>query len=501
MARMWLRQSGCAIAAAFVAATFAFPTLAAAESLEGETVRPLASTPFGAEVHWSRADLEDAEPLPIVELPGSPPGAARTAAIAGEATVPTSSPEGIEIGETESTLSPNHANGKLFGEFRIPVGETQVKVVKYQCSASVVPSPRGNVILTAAHCVIDPSTGTAATPGSLVFIPAYRNGVGPDGAWQMSERGAYVTERWFKWAETKQVPPNEGEDLAFLRLDVNRERENLHYFENVEDIVGSLGIDFNQPCSQTYTQFGYPAELPYSGEALFSHIAPFVGTDLNPAITPRPIKIASDFTRGASGGPWTIGPSTAPTALSLTAYGYENQPGYLYGPYFGEAARKVYERAAGKFVPVGIEETCVAMPEPPAPSEPTPTPAAPPASPPVASPTPLSAVSLRLTRVRHRANGSAVLIAKVNTAGVLKLTGGAIRDESLEATAAGKYRLVVAPKGPTARRLRQVGEAKVGVKVAFRASGKTRRVKRKIALNRRAVARPSGQRAARLSRT
>jgi hypothetical protein len=94
-------------------------------------------------------------------------------------------------------------------------------------------------------------------------------------------------------------------------------------------------------------------------------------------------------------------------------------------------------------------------------------------------------VTLKLTRVRRRANGSAVLTAKVNTAGMLKLSGAAVRAESLDTPAAGRYRLIVAPKGKTNRRLRRQGRAKVGVKVAFRAAGKTRRVSRKIQLSRR----------------
>jgi hypothetical protein len=100
--------------------------------------------------------------------------------------------------------------------------------------------------------------------------------------------------------------------------------------------------------------------------------------------------------------------------------------------------------------------------------------------------TPVKPVTLKLTRVRRRANGSAVLTAKVNTAGMLKLSGTAVRAESLDTPAAGRYRLIVAPKGKTNRRLRRQGRAKVGVKVAFRAAGKTKRVSRKIQLSRRA---------------
>lgn len=469
------RRYAWVVATAFAAAGLAFPAIAAAESTETGAGR-LAPAPAGAATHWTRAEFEDAEPLPIVELPGSAPGAPRTAATPDGATGATGAFQGTEVAATEV---PYLANGRLVGEFRIPLNEREVKVEEYSCSASVVPSRRGNVILTAAHCVIDPETGTVATEGKLNFAPGYHNGIAPDGIWEASSYEA--TKSWSEWARKKVTPPNEGEDLAFLLLRSNQEGED------VQDVAGSLGIAFDQACTQTYTQYGYPAESPYDGQILYSHISPYAGTDLNPAIAPRPIKIASDFTRGSSGGPWTIGASTAPTALSVTAYGYENQPGYLYGPYFGEAARKAYERASGRFIATGIEETCAALPEIPAiqPPAPAPTPTPQPEPAPVRHP-----LTLKLMRVHTRANGSAVLIVKIRPGGMLKLSGAAVRADSLHAPAAGKYRLVVKPKRATTRRLRRVGRAKVGVKVAFRTAGKTKRVRRKIQLSRR-LARPT----------
>jgi V8-like Glu-specific endopeptidase len=456
------------------AAAFALPVPAAAESTEAEGT--LAPSPIGTGTQWTRAELESAEPLPIVELPGSRPGGggARTAGIAGKSTTAF---EGVEVAASEPT---NLANGKVFGEFRIPLNSEEIVIKKYSCSASVVPSRRGNVILTAAHCVIDPETGTLA--GSLIFVPGYHNGVGPDGTWEATHYE--TTKSWAEWEKRKVTPPNEGEDLTLLLLEANQEEKNGHYGENVERVVGSLGIAFDQACSQTYTQYGYPAESPYNGEILYSHVAAYAGTDTNSAILPRPVKIASDFTRGASGGPWTIGSSDAPTVLSLTAYGYEGQPGYLYGPYFGEAARKAYERASGIRVPVGIEETCNLLPEAPPSSNSSPSP---PSPQPPAEPAPR--VTLKVKKIRHRADGSAVLIAKVSAAGRLKLTGAAVRADTVRTKSAGRYRLIVKTKGRTNKVLRRKGRAKVGVKVAFSASGKTRRVSRSIRLTRRQAGR------------
>lgn len=503
----------------FLAAVLAFPALAAAEPAEdGAVVESLAPSHQGPWAHWSRQRLEEAEPLPIITLPeqaapgasgdvpaeGSesptpqPAEAARTAALRTAASTGTGSVEGIEVAAAESTLFPNSANGKLFGTYEVPLPRVPFKPQEYKredyvCSASVVKPPEGSsftsdVVLTAGHCAIDPETGTK-TNSEMIFIPGYRNGTAPYGVWQA--QFFTTTETWKSTAKAGSRP-NEGGDVAFVGLKNNSEGESI------ERVVGSLGIAFDQACNQSYTQFGYPAEAPYSGELLYSHTSGYAGADTTGGFLPVPMKIASDFTRGASGGPWAVGiGSGAPTVLSLTAYSYEGQPGYLYGPYFGEAAKKAYGIAFGKFLPAGIEETCAPLPVPPTPPPtptPTPSPSPPPTTPETVTPPP---VTLRVTRVRSLANGSAVLTAKVSAAGVLTLSGAAVRAESLATPAPGQYRMVVAAKGAKVRLLRQVGKAKVGVKVAFSASGKTKRVSKKIALSRRTVATASQRRAAR----
>jgi hypothetical protein len=494
------RRAAFATTTALVAAAFAFPALAAAEPAEeGAVVEYLAPSqgPWG---HWTQERLEEAEPLPIITLPGpespalespapeTPPAAqptsASTAALAGAVTDQTSALGGVEVAAAESTVFPNSVNGRLFGTFEISVGPHEVKKEDYVCSGSVVDSLHGNLVLTAGHCVIDPETGTV-TNAELVFIPGYRSGgtslheTAPYGVWR-AEKFA-TTETWKKTAKSGSTP-NEGGDLAFVTLRDNSEDES------VERVVGSsLGVGFDTACNQVYTQFGYPAEAPYNGEVLYSHTAAYAGVDTNPSFSPEPMKIASDFTRGSSGGPWAIGignPETPPTVLSLTAYGYISQPGYLYGPYFGEAAKKAYGAAFGPILPPDIEEACTQLPAPPEPpSQTTP----PPTVTPETAPPPKEVVTLKVTRVRRRANGSAVLIAKVSAAGMLKLSGSAVRAETLDTPAAGQYRLVVAPKGPISRRLLQEGRATVGVKVAFSASGRTERVSRAIQLSRRSA--------------
>jgi hypothetical protein len=503
------RRSACLVATSLVATpALALPALAAAgppRSEEGVVGGSFATSPEEALRYWTPARVAEAEPLPTPSLPDPPPettavseggeeGAEGTAAatggggeeagpstetsataatLAGAAFAGTAAAalSGTEVGFGESTLFPNSANGKIFGEFK-----SSDKREKYECSGSVIHSSQGNFVLTAGHCVKDPETGALAQ--NLVFKPGYRNGFEPFGEWA----GAFwlVTESWWQSASAGSAA-NEGNDLALLEIKKN------HEDENIEEVVGGgLGIGFDQVCSQTYTQYGYPAETPYGGEILYSHTAPYAGADTNPLFTPAPIKIASDFTRGASGGPWTVAPAepgAPPTVLSLTAYSYASQPGFLYGPYFGDKARKLYEVATGVEVPAGNEEACKPLPEPPPTPPPTPPSTSTPPTPNPDPPTPPKVVSLKVKKIVRRADGSALVTAMVGSAGMLKLSGSAVRADSLKTPTAGNYLLVVAAKGAAGRRLREQGGAKVGVKISFSASAGTRRITKAIRLS------------------
>jgi hypothetical protein len=62
------------------------------------------------------------------------------------------------------------------------------------CTASVVDSPAGDLVITAAHCV----TGTS---GTIEFVPGYDRGSQPYGAWTVTS-----SDQWF-CAETNGVWP------------------------------------------------------------------------------------------------------------------------------------------------------------------------------------------------------------------------------------------------------------------------------------------------------
>jgi V8-like Glu-specific endopeptidase len=76
------------------------------------------------------------------------------------------------------------------------------KLSQHFCTASVIHSPHGDLVITAAHCV----TGTS---GTVVFVPAYTKGVAPYGAWTVTK--VYVDHAWSSSA-------NPADDVAILKV-------------------------------------------------------------------------------------------------------------------------------------------------------------------------------------------------------------------------------------------------------------------------------------------
>ncbi|HWC24610.1 MAG TPA: trypsin-like serine protease [Flexivirga sp.] len=72
----------------------------------------------------------------------------------------------------------------------------------HSCTASVIDSPRHDLILTAAHCVR--GTGT-----DIVFAPGFRDGRTPYGVWRVTE--SYADPSWL----SDQDP---HDDYAVLRV-------------------------------------------------------------------------------------------------------------------------------------------------------------------------------------------------------------------------------------------------------------------------------------------
>jgi V8-like Glu-specific endopeptidase len=173
-----------------------------------------------------------------------------------------------------------------------------------------------NIVMTAAHCVIDPLTGVYYD--NLMFYRAYNNGGG-------QKIGASVVSVMSNFSNPA-IPVKTPWDYAFiLTNDISQ--------------AGWLGLQINLPYS-SWTSIGYPGNFgngqqmyQVSGTGVYSG-GGIVFMNGNP------------MTQGASGGAWigALSPNYAPfnnMAIGLNSGG--GPGGQVSGPYFDETFYSLFE--------------------------------------------------------------------------------------------------------------------------------------------------------------
>jgi hypothetical protein len=116
----------------------------------------------------------------------------------------------------------------------------------------------------------------------------------------------------------------------------------------LRDHGGGQGFVWSQPRRGRYRAFGYPANR-LAGQRMWSCRTSYLGADPGP---PRPgptaMGIGCDMGVGSSGGGWVRSDRRGRQYLtSVTSFLYGGLPNVVFGPYFGEVARKVW-RSAGR---------------------------------------------------------------------------------------------------------------------------------------------------------
>lgn len=185
----------------------------------------------------------------------------------------------------------------------------------HHCSASVVHSPDGDLIVTAAHCVYAGGFRT-----NLAFVPGYENGTAPYGVWVPTR--VYVDPRWAQDADPDH-------DVAFLRV-----RRPGHPGQRLEDVTGAQTVRFRPPLPAPARLVGYPndAEQPLACS--------------NTAVADGPAQLrldCADVPNGTSGGPVLTGGHTLIGVIGGRDGGGDEETSY--SSYFGDDARALYERA------------------------------------------------------------------------------------------------------------------------------------------------------------
>jgi V8-like Glu-specific endopeptidase len=188
------------------------------------------------------------------------------------------------------------------------------------CSASVVDSPSGNLVLTAAHCM------TRHPADSIVFVPGYAHGKAPYGVWTVSR--VIADRNWQSGADP-------DDDFAFL---VVRRRGGP---DRIQDVTGAEAIGIGEPAGQAVTVTGYPDDLD----------VPISCDNETVAFSPTQLEFDCDgYTNGTSGGPFlasaprAAGPGTVVGVIG----GYEQgglTPSVSYAARFGQSMAALYQTA------------------------------------------------------------------------------------------------------------------------------------------------------------
>jgi V8-like Glu-specific endopeptidase len=105
------------------------------------------------------------------------------------------------------------------------------------CTASVVNSPGGDLVVTAAHCM------NRRTPGEVAFVPGYSRGQEPFGVWTVSR--IIEDQSWISSADP-------DDDFAFLVV------HQTGAGGGIQGLTGGEAVGANVPAGQTVTVDGYP---------------------------------------------------------------------------------------------------------------------------------------------------------------------------------------------------------------------------------------------------
>lgn len=192
------------------------------------------------------------------------------------------------------------------------------------CSGNAVTSANASTVITAGHCV--KYQGSWHT--NWVFVPAYDNGNAPYGQWT-----ATTTLTTPQWEASEDINHDIG---AAVVAPLNGRK--------LTSVVGAQGIQFNGGYNKQMYAFGYPAASPYDGTKLIY----CSGNSSKDFLFSQDHSLACDMTGGSSGGPWfTAFDEATGTGLqvSVNSFGYTFLPNRMFGPYFGDVAKALYDKA------------------------------------------------------------------------------------------------------------------------------------------------------------
>jgi V8-like Glu-specific endopeptidase len=147
------------------------------------------------------------------------------------------------------------------------------------CTASVVNSLPGDIILTAAHCVYSAS----GYSGDIEFVPGYHDGIEPYGAWPV--KTVTVSQGW---AQNQNV----NLDFAFLTV-----APPPGTWRPIQRVTGGLWLGINLPYAEHIEVIGYND----------TDNGPVKCATKSFKFEPSQMEFyCHDYWDGTSGGPWIV---------------------------------------------------------------------------------------------------------------------------------------------------------------------------------------------------
>ena len=194
----------------------------------------------------------------------------------------------------------------------------------HYCSGSVVASPAGDMVVTAAHCVYSSSDGSYLT--DIAFVPGYHDGQDPYGVWTPSK--IIVDPRWMDDADPDY-------DVAFLIVG------QAGSGERIEDAVGGDALGTGGSPTALTRVIGYPEATE----------EPLTCTNFTTPVSATQLEFdCAGYPGGTSGGPFLTGvdPVTGLGTVVGVIGGYEeggDTPDVSYSVYFGDAVAQLFAQA------------------------------------------------------------------------------------------------------------------------------------------------------------
>ncbi|MGW7448833.1 trypsin-like serine peptidase [Kitasatospora sp. NPDC054795] len=246
----------------------------------------------------------------MASRPPRPPRTARTAALAALLLAAGTACGGQDGAPTAEVAQQSPARDRI--------GTLSIRTAQgpRACTASVVHSPRRNLLVTAAHCVQNRRIGLL---DGLVFTPGYRNGSTPYGTWPV--QAITVDPRWAAGDDPEY-------DVAFVTVGTVDGRQ-------VEDAVGGNPIGTGQGFGLSVAVTGYPNERD-------EPITCAARTSSQSATQER--FDCGGYTDGTSGSPWVAANGTVIGVIGGYQEGGET-PGTSYSVTFDQRVADLYRKA------------------------------------------------------------------------------------------------------------------------------------------------------------